>query len=143
LRRSPRLRGGARASLRPRCGSRSRGPARGPRSRRAARGPCARAAAAVRAPPAVRSDAVRAADAECGGGGPVSDSPRRLSEERGAALERKLGSSLTLPSLPSIVSRLAELCHNPDTGIRDVAALVAYDPPLCARTLRIVNSAYI
>lgn len=73
----------------------------------------------------------------------MTDLPRRLSEERGAALERRLGGTLSLPSLPSIVSRLTELCRDPDAGIRDVAALVACDPPLCARTLRIVNSAYI
>lgn len=62
---------------------------------------------------------------------------------RAALLQRKLGGSLALPSMPSILVRLREISGDPEAGVRDVAALISQDPPLCARTLRIVNSAHV
>jgi putative nucleotidyltransferase with HDIG domain len=73
----------------------------------------------------------------------MSDLTRGAAGGRAAAVERQLGSTLALPSLPSIVTKLTELCADPGTGLSDVAALVACDPPLCARTLGLVNSAYV
>lgn len=62
---------------------------------------------------------------------------------RSALLQRRLGGTLALPSMPSILVRLREISGDPEAGVRDVAALIGQDPPLCARTLRIVNSAHV
>jgi HD-like signal output (HDOD) protein len=47
-----------------------------------------------------------------------------------------------VPTLPSVVQRLAELIDDPDTGIGQVAALVGQDPPLAGKVLRIANSTF-
>ena len=58
------------------------------------------------------------------------------------ALKEKLAGKLSLPSLPEVVVRLQKLVHDPASGMKDLGAVLAADPPLTARVLRIVNSAY-
>src|SRR5262249_46848941 len=48
-----------------------------------------------------------------------------------------------LPSLPRIHRRILELIDSPDASVRDAADLVAQDPGLCAKVLRVVNSAFV
>lgn len=69
--------------------------------------------------------------------------PARDQGDARAALRLRLGGTLAMPSMPSILVRLREISDDPDAGVRDVAALIGQDPPLCARTLRIVNSAHV
>jgi putative nucleotidyltransferase with HDIG domain len=57
-------------------------------------------------------------------------------------LHRRLGGTFCLPSLPVIVTRIQQACRDPQVGMRDVAQLIGQDPPLCARSMRVVNSAY-
>ena len=57
-------------------------------------------------------------------------------------LQRRVG-GLNLPSLPAVVESVQRACEDPTAGLRDVAAVIAQDPPLVARILRVVNSAYI
>jgi putative nucleotidyltransferase with HDIG domain len=51
-------------------------------------------------------------------------------------------SNLSIPTLPEVVMRVNELIEKPDTGCREIGALVAEDAPLAAKVLRIANSAY-
>jgi len=49
---------------------------------------------------------------------------------------------VTLPSLPSSVSRITELLNDPSSNLSDVAYVIQTDPALALKTLRLVNSAY-
>lgn len=49
---------------------------------------------------------------------------------------------VTLPSLPSTVTRITQLVNAPDSGLSDVAKAIQADPALAIKTLRLVNSAY-
>jgi HD-like signal output (HDOD) protein len=56
---------------------------------------------------------------------------------------RELASAVhRLPSLPAVHERILALIDGPDANVRDAADLVAQDPGLCAKILRIVNSAF-
>ena len=63
-------------------------------------------------------------------------STRRLNEV--AQLLRKLEQ---LPTLPQTVERVREMVHDSSKSIRDVADVVAMDPPIAAKLLRLANSA--
>lgn len=47
-----------------------------------------------------------------------------------------------LPSLPHILVKLMEACHNENTGLGEIADILKNDPALCTKVLRLVNSAY-
>ncbi len=47
-----------------------------------------------------------------------------------------------LPSVAKVHERILKLLDAPDANLRDAADLVAQDPSLCAKVLRIVNSAF-
>ncbi len=48
----------------------------------------------------------------------------------------------TLPSLPRLYQRLMEVLERSDGCVRDVAGIIAADPPMTAKVLQLVNSAY-
>ena len=50
--------------------------------------------------------------------------------------------NLNVPTLPTVVHRLAELIEQPDTGPCEVGALINEDPPLAGKVLRIANSTF-
>jgi putative nucleotidyltransferase with HDIG domain len=58
------------------------------------------------------------------------------------ALQNRLSGKLSLPSLPEVVTRVQELLRDPNCGLAEIGALIAQDPPLAARVLRIANSAF-
>jgi len=47
-----------------------------------------------------------------------------------------------LPSLPHIIVKLMEACHDENGSLGDIADILTNDPSLCAKVLRLVNSAY-
>ncbi|MGD9289753.1 MAG: HDOD domain-containing protein [Desulfobacterales bacterium] len=47
-----------------------------------------------------------------------------------------------LPSLPHILVKLMEACHNENGNLGDIAEILTNDPSLCAKVLKLVNSAY-
>jgi putative nucleotidyltransferase with HDIG domain len=47
-----------------------------------------------------------------------------------------------LPTIPAVVTKIGELMKDPACGPREIGALVAQDPPLAARVLKIANSSY-
>lgn len=49
---------------------------------------------------------------------------------------------ITLPSLPSTITRIMQMVNDPNCALSDVAKVIATDPPLAAKTLRLVNTAY-
>ncbi len=56
---------------------------------------------------------------------------------------RELASAVhRLPAMPKVHERILALIDGPSASVRDAADLVAQDPGLCAKILRIVNSAF-
>lgn len=53
-----------------------------------------------------------------------------------------VGSAVKLVTLPDVYLRLRGLLDDPDSSMMDVANLIAHDPSLTARLLRMVNSAF-
>ncbi|MDZ4860914.1 MAG: HDOD domain-containing protein [Candidatus Hydrogenedentes bacterium] len=57
-------------------------------------------------------------------------------------IDSLLDEVVTLPSLPSSVTRITELVNDPSSNLSDVAQVIQTDPALALKTLRLVNSAY-
>lgn len=55
-------------------------------------------------------------------------------------LERKLLDSPTLPTLPAVAQRVLELLRDEDADLRQLAEVIACDPSLTAKMLRLINS---
>jgi len=53
-----------------------------------------------------------------------------------------ISDNLTIPTLPSVVTRINDLIDDPETGLAEIGAVIAEDAPLLAKVLRIANSAY-
>ena len=53
-----------------------------------------------------------------------------------------LPNNLTIPTLPAVVQRVSQLVEDPDSGTREIGAVIAEDAPMAAKVLRIANSAY-
>lgn len=47
-----------------------------------------------------------------------------------------------IPSLPEVVTKVMELVQNPKSSAAQLSAVIAHDPGLTSRVLRLVNSAY-
>lgn len=58
--------------------------------------------------------------------------------ENAGALIRRIDA---LPALPSTVQRVKELMDDPEIPLHEVASVISMDPPVCARVLRLANSA--
>lgn len=59
-----------------------------------------------------------------------------------ARAKHLITNNVPMPTLPAIVRRVGELLENPASGPREIGALVAEDPTLAARVLKIANSGY-
>ncbi|AWB67516.1 histidine kinase [Saccharobesus litoralis] len=57
--------------------------------------------------------------------------------------EKIKNDSLVLPTLPEIAVRVREAADDPDVNLAKMADVIAQDPALSARMLKIANSAYI
>lgn len=55
-------------------------------------------------------------------------------------LKRKIESSSSLASLPTIALQVLDVAEDPDTGLVDVENIVQNDPALSARLIRVANS---
>ena len=53
-----------------------------------------------------------------------------------------IDNTLELASLPAVVMRAMELLNNPNTSASDIGEIIAEDPALSVRLLKIVNSAF-
>ena len=54
--------------------------------------------------------------------------------------ERVLKGALTLPVLPEAASKVVQLCNDPSTDLRELAAVVARDPAMVGNLMRLANS---
>lgn len=54
----------------------------------------------------------------------------------------KIREAVDIPTLPATISRIQEVLRQPDAGVAEVAEIVAEDPPVAARVLRLANTAY-
>jgi len=57
-------------------------------------------------------------------------------------LSAQIKSSLKIPSLPEVVQRIQSLARNPDTGTKEIGEVIAQDPELAAKMLKLANSAF-
>jgi len=53
-----------------------------------------------------------------------------------------MASVTELPTLPAIATRVSAVARDPDSTVRDMAAVISQDQALTANLLRVVNSAY-
>lgn len=63
--------------------------------------------------------------------------PQRLYD-----IDSLLDGVITLPSLPGTLAQVIEITDSPTSSLSDVAKVIALDPSLAMKTLRLVNSAY-
>jgi len=73
------------------------------------------------------------------GTGAAHDKFREIEPSRAKKLASK---SLNIPTLPEVVRKMREMIADPKSGAADVGKLVAQDPPLAAKVLKIANSAF-
>jgi putative nucleotidyltransferase with HDIG domain len=60
--------------------------------------------------------------------------------QRRAALQRAAEQTVSLPTFPAVASRLIEEVARPDATSEEIGRIIAFDPALTARTLRLANS---
>ena len=63
-------------------------------------------------------------------------------KDKRARMRRIAGGILDLPTLPTVVAKIVELVDNPRTDASTLSRLIASDPALTARMLKLANSAY-
>jgi diguanylate cyclase (GGDEF)-like protein len=56
-------------------------------------------------------------------------------------IQTRLKACRSLPSVPAVAIKIMELCEQDDVGMPEVAAVLARDPALAAKVLKIANSA--
>ena len=60
-----------------------------------------------------------------------------------ADFEKKLKDYIkNMPSLPTSVTKVLEICNNPNTSPADLNQVISLDPVLVGRVLKLINSAY-
>jgi HD-like signal output (HDOD) protein len=58
-------------------------------------------------------------------------------------LNKKIGEYIkSMPSLPTTVAKVLEVCNNPQTSPADLNHVISLDPVLVGRVLKLINSAY-
>lgn len=58
-------------------------------------------------------------------------------------LEKELGTYIkNMPSLPTSMTKVLEICNNPHTSPADLNHVISLDPVLVGRVLKLINSAY-
>ena len=55
----------------------------------------------------------------------------------------KIRHTKNLPSLPQVLLQLIDACNNENTPIHELSEIIAKDPALASKALRLVNSAYV
>lgn len=57
-------------------------------------------------------------------------------------LQSRIGDKIKLPTLPDVVTKIMKMVDDPKVRISDIGAVIAQDPAITAKVLRIANSAY-
>jgi diguanylate cyclase (GGDEF)-like protein len=58
------------------------------------------------------------------------------------SLQQRLKACRTLPSVPTVVVEILDLCEEEDVGVSEIAKVLARDPALSAKVLKVSNSAF-
>lgn len=77
-----------------------------------------------------------------GTGKPLQDSLAYLSDDEREAVQRITDAVKDIPLLPVTGTQLTAALSNPNVSAQQVAAIIARDPVVAAKTLRLANSAY-
>lgn len=59
-----------------------------------------------------------------------------------AETSTKIQEAVDIPTLPSTLARIQEVMREADSGVLEVAEIVAEDPPVAARVMHLANTAY-
>jgi len=62
-------------------------------------------------------------------------------ELEGIVVKRIKSDQLFLPSMPAVATRIMEVLHDPEAGMKEAAKILEKDPVLAARSLRMATSA--
>ncbi len=75
---------------------------------------------------------------------PPSSHPTSLRESRMSKREalKCIGDRVTLPTIPEVVIEINNLIDDPTSGVSEIGAVVARDPAIAARVLKIANSTF-
>jgi len=63
-------------------------------------------------------------------------------DDRADIIERAIRQAVRLATLPEVTARLLEVVENPDATATDIEGLIATDPVLSVRVLKVVNSPF-
>ncbi len=63
-------------------------------------------------------------------------------QEKEKALEQVLSSIKGLPTLPETFAKINAMVADPDTTAKQIGKVISSDPPIAAKTLKVVNSAF-
>jgi len=58
------------------------------------------------------------------------------------SLQQRLKACRTLPSVPTVVVEILDLCEEEDVGVAEIAKVLVRDPALSAKVLKVSNSAF-
>ena len=64
------------------------------------------------------------------------------SDDRLQTIMEKLESITNIPTIPLVATRAMRSARDSGSSMRDIAEIISTDPPLAARVLKVVNSAY-
>lgn len=59
------------------------------------------------------------------------------------AILKKIRHTKNLPSLPQVLLQLIDACSDPDAPLHELSEIIAKDPALASKALKLVNSAYV
>ena len=57
-----------------------------------------------------------------------------------AELEELIESTITIPTIPTVLLEINKVVNSPDGSARDIANIIDRDPAIAAKALRLVNS---
>jgi HD-like signal output (HDOD) protein len=59
-----------------------------------------------------------------------------------SSVKNSIPANFTIPTLPEVVQKIASMLEDPNTGVKEISAVIQSDAPLTAKVLKIANSAY-
>ena len=76
--------------------------------------------------------------------GPLRSTPQSDIKQESQALKKKILQDLmgVLPPMPQVVLKAQEILSDPDSSLKELASVIATDPAISVRILKMANSAY-
>ena len=73
---------------------------------------------------------------------PSTPTSAAISSDQSHVIEEALNQILHIATLPEITMKIIEVVENPESTAQDLNKIISNDPALCARVLKVVNSAF-